>query len=206
MKRFIDLHTIMPNASISLIPHYLPLPIPFPNSTPPICRITIRPQQQRNMEVLSALDQKAQLHNREEGLPCPIISAGVECQFPNAASQREDLVVWLRGCLLGYQGGDGGLRGGFGLPEGYAPVVVGCRYWRERAVSGWFLDGGRLEVKRGGKGFGEEAWREDEPWVEFGEERQDSVAIIPAAGRPVVVSRTWQVIGSFWGLGLAMVD
>ena len=32
--------------------------------------------------------------------------------------------------------------------------------------------------------------------VELAEERQDNVAIIPAAGRPVVVSRTWQVMGS----------
>jgi len=62
--------------------------------------ITIWPQQQRNMEVFPLLNQKAQVHQREESLPSPIISTSIKRQFPHTASFCHDGIPFLLCFLL----------------------------------------------------------------------------------------------------------
>ena len=79
------------------------------------------------MKMFPLSHQKAQLNNREERLPSPIIRPGVKGQPPDTASLGHNTVsVPLR--QLGYERCDRGLRRSLGLPVRYPPVGIGRCY------------------------------------------------------------------------------
>ena len=108
-------------------PSGLPSPLtskPKPSLTPPISRITVRPQQQRHMKVFPLPNNKSQINKREERLPRPIISPRIERQLPKTAAPPHHRVPLLLPVLLYQRSNALLLRCRLGFPVRDPPVAV----------------------------------------------------------------------------------